>query len=387
MDIKHYEKLGMNNWQIEVIKEAYRSKISQSDIDKYFSDTRFNHLQMEVILNGLKAGIDVDIYAKPDIDHESMQHILDQRLLDKEKEILENESNEKVVIQEKRINNTKNMIVVLAFIAMLVLLFFLSKDYLIGNFQNLELNLKKEKITIEVGSYFNAKEYVESYSEEIENIQISYPSLDTNRLGTYYLDYIISSPYKVLKRQLEVNIVDTTPPAIELTKHEDTLIREQEFNCMDYIKSYSDNYDKNPVIKCSDNIDWEKDKINITYVILDSSGNKSEESLSLNIKDKPKVTPKPTQIPTPPPNNTNGNDHGISDKPVSKPFLSGVHDVNVTVGTSLNDLVYLLTNGISSSGNISVDYSSVNLSEAGTYTVYYNTSDGQSATATVIVSE
>ena len=401
MDIQKYKNMGMTPWQLEVIKAAYKANVSQEMIDTYLANTRFDHLQMEKIKDGLTAGIDVSIYAKPEIDYESMDHILHQELEKRKKEIAAESSNEKIFIQEKRLKNIKTALIIVVSIGAAIMAILAFKDYFLGYFQNLNLVLKAESINIPVNEPFNAKDYIEDYTDD-DNVQISIPNLNTDKLGTYYVDYIVYSPYKTLKKQLEVNIVDEIAPELALIQEQITLTRDvDDFECRDYIDSYSDNYDDDIRIVCNSDIDWSQDKQTVEYIAQDNSGNQVKKELLVNIIDKPIpiapiINDKPSYGNEQESNHSSDNNwegSGQVNQPVpeeppqsNEPFLNGVHNVSISVDSSINDLIYQLTSGLSASGNISVDYSQVNLSCPGTYTVYLYTSDGINQSCSVTVS-
>lgn len=68
-------------------------------------------------------------------------------------------------------------------------------------------------------------------------------------------------------------------------------------------------------------------------------------------------------------------------------YIEGVHDISLPVGTDTNIMVTKLTFGVTSSGYVSVDYSTVDLNSIGEYTVTFTSDDGATAEALVIVTE
>ena len=64
--------------------------------------------------------------------------------------------------------------------------------------------------------------------------------------------------------------------------------------------------------------------------------------------------------------------------------ISGVHDISVAVGTSMDSVFFELSQ-ISAPFAVTIDASEVNTSIPGSYSVYYLGADGSSTTATVTV--
>ena len=69
----------------------------------------------------------------------------------------------------------------------------------------------------------------------------------------------------------------------------------------------------------------------------------------------------------------------------SQPYINGVHDITVKIGISFQDFVQQLTAGVQGSGYVSVNYSQVNLTIPGKYTVTFTSDDGVTKTCTVTV--
>ena len=71
----------------------------------------------------------------------------------------------------------------------------------------------------------------------------------------------------------------------------------------------------------------------------------------------------------------------------SEAYIEGVHDISVPVGTDVNTMNSELISGVTSSGYVSVDYSSVDLESPGEYTVVFTSDDGVTEEALVIVTK
>ena len=389
MDLKKYEERGFTKWQIEEIRQAYGDGITEDLIDRYMSDPRFDHLQLEVIRKGLKAGIDVSIYAQVGIEHGEMEKILERKLEEKEDEVSDELYSKKLDNNNKRIKLIRSLIITLCILGVLFIigaLVFTYKDEINYRMQDLTITLKEKEITLDVFSDFNPQEYIESVPEE-ENVSITYPDFKADVIGDHEIEYKADNGHKIFTAELLVHVVDTTPPNIDLKSNEvDINYNVHTFNCEYYVDSVSDNYDTELEFTCSSDIDWDKSQNKVIYEAEDSSGNKTSETLVVNIV---KPDPKPAQNESestqskPSQNSGGGGSESNASKPevetpaeTSKPFIKGVKNMSVTKGTRLEDLIYLLTANVSTSSNMTVDYTSVNLSVEGEYPVRYYNQEG-----------
>ena len=268
--------------------------------------------------------------------------------------------------------------------------------------------------TITVNSISNACEIIESIdgvkyensmSEDL-NININgnkiiCPDINLSSTGVISLNFTVNG--KSLLHNL--NIVDDIPPKIESKDLFEVELGNVYFDVLNEIK-YSDNY-SDVEIGMTGSFDVNKiGTYSINVVAVDTTGNSSTKVITIRVIEKEKeiveviVTPKPTKKPS---INIGPNDNGASsgndssgssgsgdntgedNTEVSKPFLSGVKDIVVSIDSSLSDLTFLLQSGVSSSAAISIDYAEVNMSVPGSYTVRYYTDDNQSATCVVTV--
>jgi len=84
-------------------------------------------------------------------------------------------------------------------------------------------------------------------------------------------------------------------------------------------------------------------------------------------------------------NSSGGSTGGSNNTGNSQPFLETPGSITVGVNSSIDDLFFKLQQGLNSSGTVSITVSEVNLSVPGSYSAKYSTSDGLSASCTVIV--
>lgn len=286
-----------------------------------------------------------------------------------------------------------------------------------------EVVLKEDEISIEVGSGpFNAEEYIAKLPAdglEPDRYEVTLPknsSVDTNVVKDYNVEYkvrVISND-KVGISTLVVHVVDTQAPVIKLTEHNIELIREEDtFKCMDYVESVSDNYDTTVKVQCSDKIDWASNSVVVDYVSDDKYGNTTVEKLEITIKDKPKPSYQcwdgslawnAAGCPAKPQANSGGNTSGggnsysggsssnsggqssggnssgggQSSAPAPAPVANTPYINCASCSVAVGDLGALSAclSGTSSNVTIGIDYSGVNLSTPGSYSVSVYAIDG-----------
>lgn len=223
-----------------------------------------------------------------------------------------------LTIGEKKISNAAKIILIILILGLIVagVLVYLNKDYVVDVVTNPKIVLNTDVAIVDVGYEFNPEKYV--VKDNLKNYyEIIYPNpgdVDVFILGDTIVEYKLITKADTIVTPLTVRIVDREPPKIELTTKLVVLNRErdtQDFNPADFIKDYSDNYDKKEdlVVTYTSNFDWNKDNLEVVYSITDTSGNTSSEYLQLVVEDPSKdpevivveVTPIPTATPTPGP--------------------------------------------------------------------------------------
>lgn len=337
---------------------------------------------------------------------------------------------------------------ILALCALVVLGIYF-RTYIYDYIVNPTINLNTSEVEIPVHSQFDPEKYIlyddERHPIEVAYPDVS--DIDFDKLGEYTVYYTSKNSMKISKIPLDIKIVDNEPPKIELKTYLILLDREEakkSFNPKDYIKDYSDNYTPKDKldITWTKQINWDDESAKIDYIVTDGQGLQSMASLMVVLNDppphehiwddgtiikeptteeegiieykckdcdmtkkvkipklpkheKPKEPENPVVMPNPPvptvPNNPTPEPpppqppQPVNPPAPAQPYINGVHDVTVKVGTSISDLVAKLTSGVSGSGSITVDYHSVNLTVAGSYTVTFKSSDGVTKTCTVTV--
>lgn len=403
--IKEYLEKGFNLHQMEEIKEGFKNGLTIQQVDLYAKDC-FDHLQMREIRIALQDNMDIEkikIFALPEFNYDAMNHtrvkLMDEQI-EKEKEV-------KVVENKKKIKHSLSLINLFMTLVIASGIGFLLKDELLIYFQKINIQLKAEEVTLNYNDPFIAMDYVQEYTVK-DGVELILPEdVKTDVLGKQQLLYKIKNKRNVKTVYLTLNVVDQEAPVIEINKHAHRV----EVGSLWDIKDYyivKDNYYTDKDLEVSIIGEYDLNEVgtyDVEIVALDKSNNKATDNIKIEVYEKPKPIIKEVikEVKVKENNNTanhnqsntsNGQNNQQANNPsvpaVEKPqqggsFINGVHDVSVPVDSDLGDLVFQLTNGISASGNLTVDYSSVNLSVPGSYTVNYYSSDGASATSTVNV--
>lgn len=351
-----------------------------------------------------------------------------QRIEDEGKPIIWNYAGEAdITIGETKVSNVAK-IILLALIAGLIALGifgFLNKNKLVDYITKPHVVLTDKEVNLEVGSNFDYKEYLaeEDYPERYKVYYPKNDSVNTAKIGKYDVKYGLKTSTGVNTTDLVVNVVDTTKPTIELKDSLIKLTRGSEtknFNPKKYIKSYSDNYDPKEklVLTHTEKFDWSKDKVEVNYSVKDSSNNVASKKLLISVSEPARETQAQSNQSSGG-NNSNNNSSGSSSNgsnnssnsssensssgnsssgnssssgsssgsggSSSGPYINGVHNITVSQGSDFGSMVSKLTSGVHGSGYVSVDYSSVNLTTPGSYTVTFSSDDGVTKYATVTV--
>lgn len=274
---------------------------------------------------------------------------------------------------------------------------------------------------IEVNQYENTCELITTINDEeisedniidnnitVDDIKIICPDNQLDLLGEQTLKYNVNGQYK----EFNVNIVDTTPPVLEIEDLFEVEVDNIYFDLNNFIEA-SDNYDQEVQTTVDGFFDISRIGLyELRVIASDTTGNITSKNIEVNVIEKEKEVVVVT--PTPEVNNSENysNDYSSNSESTptvaptatptavptvaptiaptvapttSTPYINGVRTINIAIDSSIHDLTYSLQSGITSSSSYSIDYAEVNLSVPGTYTVYYYGSDGASASCSVIV--
>ena len=170
-------------------------------------------------------------------------------------------------------HNITLVLIIGILIGILSIVVFLSKDALLTYFKPLKLSLKQEFVELEYGGEFIAAEYI----AEAKNGDLILPEIDTNKIGTFNVEYEIKNRLDKITKTLYLKIVDRKAATIELLE---TDIYNDEFykGCKEYIKSAEDNVDGNVIEK----VHCYEEENKIVYTYTDSSNNTTTKTINFN---------------------------------------------------------------------------------------------------------
>lgn len=244
-----------------------------------------------------------------------------------------------------------------------------------------KLNLSKKEITIEYNDKYNYEEYVDKLPDGFHYVERD--DIKNGIPGTYAaVIELWDETHKIEESTMIVNVVDRTVPVITFTEEEvhfETM--PEAFVCKDYVATAQDEVDGDIAAKvhCSDAIKHLKEQT-VLYEVIDNSGNKGTAELKVIIDDGEEVvteTPAAeTAEPTATPSQEQPSDSGMKftiDEMVLKVGASQA-DIEQTVRTSIHRV-----EGTGES-SISINYSEVDTTKAGTYSVYYTITSGEGNT-------
>lgn len=336
-----------------------------------------------------------------------------------------------ITIGEVRISRTAKVILIILIIILCICMgasiYF--RHYIFDFISNPQVVLSSNTITLEVNSELNPEKYIigdtSAYTYTVDGLN----TVNTKKLGKYTITYNSKNLIKSNSVTLIIKVVDTTAPEITLTEDALKLVRGTDtdnFNAKNYLKEVKDNYSKAENIKIdfTNTLNFDNDEVEVLYSATDEAGNIATAKLSIIVVDseddliadyekqrqaeeeakrqaeeesrqqeesKQQATEAPTQkqteAQTEAPTQETTTKENKERKTEAKPYIKGVKDITVSVGTSTSDIVSKLVSGVSGSGYVSCDYSSVNPTVAGTYPVYWSSDDGASATSYVTVKE
>ncbi|MBQ9159088.1 MAG: hypothetical protein IJ136_07180 [Erysipelotrichaceae bacterium] len=409
MELNDYRKKDYMPFCIEEIKEAFRKGIDPRLIEEYMADTDLGNLQLRQIRLGLEEELDVSAYARVTMSAGDMEQIRLRLLKEKQDRDLQREEAKKLLkektkgeVYKLRLHNTLSIfriLLILALIAVTILLYFIFEHLYDLYNEDLFIEFRNENITLEYKEPFLPEKQVKDCSKG-NSIIVIYPSFSADELGEFTVTYQLSNGLKSIREDLNIEVIDSTPPVLLLKEEEIMLIRDvDEFVAEDNIEEISDNYDDEVDLEVSD-INWELDEQEIVFTAIDDSDNQTRAVLKLILKDRPKQENKTasgnsTDKKEEPSAESNSSSIGASDpkpSPVSSESVKAevyCHNVTVSLGTDPGTAAYSTYDGLSGTITISIQYPELNTSSPGTYPVYYiNTTTGETvAVAYVTVIE
>lgn len=231
----------------------------------------------------------------------------------------------------------KKAILLVGILCIVTVVFFIFKM-----FNKPLIAFKKNPVEVEINESIDPTSYIEEIHGKYKSsdVKIDASQVDTKKLGEYTIQYALNDK----KYDLTVKVVDTHAPTFNV-KNLDIDVG-MKVDVKDVVSDIKDETKTKAYFK--KDYDFTKEgKQNVTVVVEDEGGNKTEKEIEVNI---------------------------VMD--TEKPELTGLHDLTVKVN---GDVDYL--SGLTAKDNrdpspkITVDSSDVNLKKAGTYTVKYTVKD------------
>lgn len=231
----------------------------------------------------------------------------------------------------------KKAILLVGILCIITVVFFIFKM-----FNKPLIAFKKNPVEVEINESIDPTSYIEEIHGKYKSsdVKIDASQVDTKKLGEYTIQYALNDK----KYDLTVKVVDTHAPTFNV-KNLDIDVG-MKVDVKDVVSDIKDATKTKAYFK--KDYDFTKEgKKNVTVVVEDEGGNKTEKEIEVNIV-----------------------------KDTEKPELTGLHDLTVKVNGEVDYL-----SGLTAKDNrdpnpkITVDSSDVNLKKAGTYTVKYTVKD------------
>ena len=276
VSISHLIEEGFDGMQVYQIRDGIRNEI---DVTPYLN-IQYSWQQMEQIKLGILQDIDISYYAMPEMPAEQMEHIREKLMI--QAGIHEERPRIRINVDWKKVGKAAG---ITAAAILTVFVIYLSKDWIARLFLPLELSLRNEEIWLECGQEFHPQDHVLSYTEG-DDVELILPTdIDTSHPGDVTAEYSVRSGIKTVRKTMTIHCVDKTPPKILLKKAKANLKDGEPFSCLAYIASVKDNCDGDLMdqVTCG-TLDPEQSIQKITINVTDSSGNKAEKFLMVEIE-------------------------------------------------------------------------------------------------------
>ena len=223
-----------------------------------------------------------------------------------------------------------------------------------------KIEIEEKHITLSVGDVFQEPEYRAMVkNQDVTSLVKKSGSVNTKKIGTYQLEYVVKYSLFQDKKVLIVDVIDDIVPKIELVGNEETIVCPNKDFVEPGYRAF-DNYDGDLTNK----VTVEKENNKIIYKVKDSSSNMYVANRKIKYEDleKPVIT------------------------------LNGASYINIYVNNTYEEPGYNAMDNCDGdiSANVSVS-GAVNTSVAGRYTIIYKVTDSNQnstmITRTVDVSE
>lgn len=151
--------------------------------------------------------------------------------------------------------------------------------------------------------------------------KIVYTISEIQNLSEQEITIKITYNKKEYTHTFKVNVTDTTSPVLTLTKEEDTIEKDTEFDPLTYITSVNDNYDllNNEDVKVENKVKTNKlGDYEVKYTVTDTSNNETSKTLIIHVIEKKEENQENNDKPVnnnTNTNNTNNNKPNTENKP------------------------------------------------------------------------
>lgn len=272
---KLIDKYAWNALQIQQLRLAKKHNVSL----EYFTP-QYDWEQLREIRLALEDGLDPSFLLDKHINSDSMKHTREK--------VYESSG----LLHEKAKYRKQRRIIFLGiFIGMIIFLSILGlwkKDYIISMIYDIELEMKTDRKTIGMSEVkdFHFIDLVDTYSRDCE---LTIPNDDISTPGEYNLKYTIKNKSKTLSKNVVLIVRDDIKPIIKLKQHTITVDYGKSVDLYSNILSCTDNIDGDikDRVKIKDGLNTKKEgKYDVVYTILDSSSNKTVETVNVIVAKK-----------------------------------------------------------------------------------------------------
>lgn len=344
-----------------------------------------------------------------------------------------------LTIGEAKISQTTKIILRILLLVFIILIAFgiYFHNQVYDFIANPKIIVAQDIVEIGLNEKFNPENYIISEDSRVQ--KVIYPdieSIDFSIEGEYELEYLSYNSIRENSAILKIKVVDNIPPTIKLKPEDNFMVltrgkETENFNPLDQIESYSDNYTPIDQLKLeyTNSFNWDDNVVRINYVITDLNGLSTTETLIITVIDEshehvfdngvvikaattssegtkkytcqicgyshnvsiPKLNPAPSNNNS---GNSNSNSSGNSNQSSGNssssntPTISGVHNFTITMSEGFDGLKSKAS-AVSSNVPVRIDFGNTQLAPGAVITItYINNNDGTVlATCTCTVTE
>lgn len=279
-NINYYKKMAFDPRQMQIIRDGLNAGL---DVE-WYANTSFDYLQMEQIYLALKVGFDDDslsMLCDPRIPYDSMRQMRES--ISEQLGIYEKASED---IKKKKM--IRYIITVSALFTLLAVSFIIytNRETINSYLEDIELTLKQDHIKLGLSQSFVASDYIDKYDTDCK---LTLPKQKNfGKVGTYTVTYKLSNEVKSVTKDLIIDVYDDIVPVIKLKNDSITIDYGSQFNAGDYIESATDNIDGD----LKDSVQWNSIDTSVsgiyivTYTVKDVSSNEGTSSMTVHINEK-----------------------------------------------------------------------------------------------------